>query len=281
MKILRLTIQNLNSLRLDQPAVIDFSAAPLEESGIFAITGDTGAGKTTILDGLTLGLYGRVHRNKEVKEVLSYGAAFCLAEVEFETPAGVFRAKWGLWRANNRLDGKLQAPKREFAQKNLKTGEFDVIAEKIKEVDLAVEEASGLDYDRFTRSVLLSQGDFAAFLKADARDRSDLLERITGTEMYSQLSVAAFEKYKLEQLALDTLQKEKDGLQLLDPSLLETLQTELALKEKESAIVKKALGEQRKHIQQLNQKNALETQLDTLKRKQSGLLAQEIGRAHV
>lgn len=275
MKILRLCIHNLNSIRGEEPIWIDFSASPLLESGIFAITGDTGAGKTTILDGLTLGLYGKIHRNKEVKEVLSYGATSCLAEVEFETAQGIFRAKWSIWRANQKIDGKLRGPDRELSQWNAETKEFEVIAKKIREVDQQVEAISGLDYDRFTRSVLLSQGDFAAFLKADARDRSDLLERITGTETYSQLSIAAFEKHKEEQLRLQSLITERDGLQLLDPDSLEELQQTLKEKELEGAQSKQALDAQRLLLQQLMQKEKLDHELNLLKQHQLRLQAEE------
>lgn len=275
MKILRLCIHNLNSIRGEEPIWIDFSATPLLESGIFAITGDTGAGKTTILDGLTLGLYGKVHRNKEVKEVLSYGATSCLAEVEFETAQGIYRSKWSIWRANKKIDGKLRGPDRELAKWNPETKAFDVIAKKIREVDHQVEEISGLDYDRFTRSVLLSQGDFAAFLKADARDRSDLLERITGTETYSELSIAAFEKHKEEQLALQALTTEREGLELLDAASLKTLQESLGEKKKEGEESKHKLDALRLLVQQLMQKVKLNQELQLLKQQQLRLQEEE------
>lgn len=264
MRILRLRIQNLNSIRVNEPVLIDFTSSPLEESGIFAITGDTGAGKTTILDALTLALYGKIHRNKEVKEVLSYGSSACLAEVEFETLTGVYRAKWSIWRANKKVDGKLQTPVRELAQWNPKTSVFETKAEKIREVDQLVEKVSGLDYDRFTRSVLLSQGDFAAFLKADARDRSDLLERITGTEAYSQLSIAAFEKHKEEQTRLSQLQQERDGLQLLSAEELTHLRHEFDTLEKTSSKAKAAIDEKRQLIQKLLEKQKLDKQWQEL-----------------
>lgn len=271
MRILRLRIQNLNSIRVSEPILIDFTSSPLEESGIFAITGDTGAGKTTILDALTLALYGKIHRNKEVKEVLSYGTASCLAEVEFETLTGVYRAKWSIWRANKKVEGKLQAPVRELAQWNPKHSAFEAIAEKIREVDQMVEQVSGLDYDRFTRSVLLSQGDFAAFLKADARDRSDLLERITGTESYSLLSIAAFEKHKEEQLRLSQLKMERDGLQLLSAEDLAKLQEDYSSLEKTATTAKAAIDDKRQLIQNLLNKQKLDAQLEELLKLETAL----------
>ena len=271
MRILRLRIQNLNSIRVNEPILIDFTSTPLEESGIFAITGDTGAGKTTILDALTLALYGRIHRNKDVKEILSYGTASCLAEVEFETLTGIYRAKWSVWRANKKVDGKFQTPTRELAQWNPKTSTFETKAEKAREVDPLVESVSGLDYDRFTRSVLLSQGDFAAFLKAGAKERSDLLERITGTEAYSQLSMAAFEKHKEEQLRLSQLQMEREGLQLLSSEQLAALRKELDKLEKTTSTVKSAIQEKRQLIQRLLEKQRLATQLRQLAAQEKAL----------
>lgn len=265
----------MNSIRVNEPVLIDFTSSPLEESGIFAITGDTGAGKTTILDALTLALYGKIHRNKEVKEVLSYGTTSCLAEVEFETLTGVYRAKWSIWRANKKVDGKLQTPVRELAQWNPKTSAFEAKAEKIREVDQLIEKVSGLDYDRFTRSVLLSQGDFAAFLKADARDRSDLLERITGTEAYSQISIAAFEKHKEEQTRLSQLQLERDGLQLLSAAALTQLQDEYSSLEKTSNQAKAAIDEKRQLIHKLLEKQKLDKQWQELSRQEQ--LIQEEG----
>ncbi len=214
MRILSIGIKNLNSLKLETRIALDED--PIASSGLFAITGDTGAGKTTILDAISLALYGRVHRNKDVKEVMSYGATECYAEVEFSAKEDTYRAKWNIWRARGKIDGNPLGPNRELAKWDKKKKEFVIIAEKIREVDEQVEIVTGLDYDRFTRSVVLSQGDFAAFLKAGEKERSDLLERITGTEIYSEISKAAFEKHKIEKDRLEVLKKEQENLQILD-----------------------------------------------------------------
>ena len=108
MKIRKVTIHNINSLRLRE--TICFDDTPLDQAGLFAITGDTGAGKTTILDAITLALYGRVHRNKEVREVMSYGAVESLAEVEFEVQGDVYRSKWTIWRAHRKEEGNILGP---------------------------------------------------------------------------------------------------------------------------------------------------------------------------
>ncbi len=233
MRILSIHIKNIHSLR--EPVTIDFERSPLLESGLFAITGDTGAGKTTILDAITLALYGRVHRNKEVREVMSYGTAESLAQVDFESKSGKYRATWNIWRSRGKVDGSIQGPKRELALWNPDKEVFEIIAEKIREVDEQVEAATGLDYDRFTRSALLSQGDFAAFMRAGERERSDLLERITGSAIYTELSIAAFERNKEEARLLEDLRRQRDQLSLLSPEeskQLDEKQAELTAKTK-------------------------------------------------
>lgn len=238
MKILNLTLHNLNSLRIQQK--IDFTEAPLGDSGLFAITGDTGSGKTTILDALTLALYGRIHRNKDVSEVMTYGEVESLAEVEFESHSGTYRASWKMYRAHKKVDGNL-ITKRYLYKLDEKSGKFVSIAEKIREVDEGVEIASGLDYDRFCRSVLLSQGDFAAFLRAGERERSDLLERITGREVYTKLSKAAFERNKIEHETLENLESQLKGLNMLTTEEVETFQKQQKQQKDHSLKLKKKL----------------------------------------
>lgn len=245
MRILNIHIKNINSLKGEFN--IDFANGALLHAGIFAITGATGAGKTTILDAITLALYGKVARNKDVKEVLSHGTVESHAEIVFQVFDKKYLASWQIRRARGAIDGKIMNPKRELAVWDEKEAVYRVIAEKIREVDLAVEETSGLDYHRFTRSVLLSQGDFAAFLKAGERERSDLLERITGTEIYSQLSIAAFERYKEEKLVLEKLQSQLEQLGLFSEEAIDEKQLISAEKE-----TKKSEKEQQKQRELLH-----------------------------
>ncbi len=224
MKILSITFKNLNSIKGHQ--TIDFEQPPLADAGLFAITGDTGAGKTTILDALTLGLYGRVHRNKNEEEVMTYGEGECSAEVVFRSKRGLFMADWKLVRARSKPDGKLQPSKRRIAKWDEEKEKWEYLAEKKRDVDEEVEKATGLDYNRFCRSVLLSQGDFAAFLKSNEKERSELLERITGTEIYTQISIAAFNRNKLEMEKLTQLQQQLAALEIMDDEAEQALREE-------------------------------------------------------
>lgn len=244
MKILKIRIKNLNSLAMDKE--IDFMQSPFLETGLFAIVGDTGAGKTTILDAITLGLYGKIHRNKDVKEVMSYGHTECMAEVEFEVKNEKYIGHWDIYRARNKVDGKIQPPTRQIRKWDNEAQDFLVLTDRIREVDEKVEAITGLDYNRFCRSVLLSQGDFAAFLKSNEKDRSDLLERITGTEIYSEISKAAHTRMKLEEGKLNDWQQKLAGLSLLDKEEVKELKGLLKEKKGEAKTAKTTLEGLRK-----------------------------------
>ncbi len=232
MKILRIRIQNVNSLR--GTSEIDFTQPPLVDAGLLAIVGDTGAGKSTLLDAMTLALYGRTARlARDVQEVMTYGTTECAAEVDFSNRGTTYRATWNLYRAYGKPDGKVQPARHELSIYRPEQDAFELVAEKISEVRQLVPELTGLDYDRFTRSVLLTQGEFAAFLRASERDRSELLERITGTTIYSELSAAAFQRHKLEREALSQLEQHLAQLDLLSPDEWNALEAERnALEEK-------------------------------------------------
>lgn len=248
MKIRKLTIKNLHALRLD--AVIDFSSPPLGNAGLFAITGDTGAGKSTILDGITLALYGKLPRDSAYQEIMSYGAVESLAELEFENQGIILRAKWSIYRAGKKIGGNIQGPKRELARWDEDQQDFVVIAEKNREVDLEIEKLTSLDYDRFRRSVLLAQGDFAAFLLANEKERSELLEKITGTEIYTELSKAAFQRSKNEEQLLRQLQQQQLALAILPPEERAQLDIEYQQAQFESKKIEETL----QHLRVLQQK---------------------------
>ena len=213
MKILAVHLRNLNSLAGSWS--IDFTAPEYAASGIFAITGPTGAGKSTILDAICLALFAQTprlgHVSKASNEIMSRRAGDCFAEVAFETQAGRFRCHWGQHRARRSADGELQPPRHEIVDGV--TGK--VLETRTKEVSRLVEQVTGMDYDRFTRSILLAQGGFAAFLEADADQRAPILEQITGTGIYSQISKAVHERTSEERNRTASLQEAMGNILLL------------------------------------------------------------------
>ena len=193
MRIHTIRLANLNALTgtweidLDHPAYND---------NIYALTGPTGAGKTTILDAISLALYGRTPRlariGKAGNEIMSRHSGTCHAEITFSTRTGRYRSHWSQHRARRKAGGELQNPKHELA--DAESGEL--LATGLKDVAAAIERLTGMDYQRFTRAMLLAQGDFAAFLRAAPDERAPLLEQITGTEIYSRISIAVHERLR-------------------------------------------------------------------------------------
>ncbi|WP_114778798.1 AAA family ATPase [Botryobacter ruber] len=240
MKILAVRFQNLNSLKGVHE--IRFDQSPLADAGLFAITGPTGAGKTTILDAITVGLYGQAHRHSTDKplELMTRHTAEAWAEVEFEANGERYRSKWHIRRSRGKADGKMQAVHMELC---ILPDEkpFDL---KPSQVPDKVAEVCGLDYSQFLRSVMLSQGDFARFLKADNNERSSLLEKITDTGVYSDISRFAFEKAKAERLKKEELERRladnkllpEEQLQAYKATITELTEQEEALKQETTVL---------------------------------------------
>ena len=209
MKILAIRLKNLASLA--GPIDIDFTAEPLASAGLFAITGPTGAGKSTLLDALCLALFGTVPRlntiGREAKvpdadgdiptydprNLLRRGTGSGYAEVDFVGIDGHrYRARWEANRARDKANGKLQHSRQSL---------YDLDSEQLlgsgkNEYKQLIEARLGLNFEQFTRAVMLAQSEFSAFLKADDKERSELLEKLTNTAIYTRLGQRAFSKAK-------------------------------------------------------------------------------------
>ena len=236
MKILKLRFNNLNSLYGQWE--IDFTSPEYINSGIFAIVGATGAGKSTILDAISLALYGRTPRLSTVSvstnEVMSRGTGECSAEVFFEVSGVCYSVHWSQRRARGKASGKLQGNKHKLDDiTNSKS-----IAEKVNQTKAKIEEITGMHFDQFTRSMLLAQGEFSKFLKASTNERSEILEKITDTVDYSRISIAVHELKREEDNKLNQLQVGLDGVSLLDDHEIGELKDKLVCFEKKDLSLK-------------------------------------------
>ncbi|MCE0463216.1 AAA family ATPase [Pseudomonas uvaldensis] len=230
MKILAIRLKNLASLA--GPFDIDFTAEPLASAGLFAITGPTGAGKSTLLDALCLALFGAVPRlnntgrdakvpdadgeiaTGDPRTLLRRGTGEGYAEVDFRGIDGRrYRARWEANRAREKAGGKLQA-----SRQSLRDLDNDqLLASQKSEYKTQLEAVLGLNFEQFTRAVLLAQSEFSAFLKADDNERSELLEKLTDTALYTRLGRRAFDKAKHAKENHRQLQEQATGVTPLAP----------------------------------------------------------------
>ncbi|RLB88043.1 MAG: hypothetical protein DRH26_14380, partial [Deltaproteobacteria bacterium] len=249
MKILSLRFKNINSLKGEWK--IDFTAPEFADQGLFAITGPTGAGKTSILDAICLALYHQTPRlsvSSGSNELMTRHTGNCLAEVEFSVQKKTYRAFWSQRRAYNRPDGKLGNPQVELAH-----GSGAIIASQTRDKLNQIKKITGLDFGRFTKSILLAQGGFAAFLNASANDRAALLEELTGTEIYGEISRQVYLRMIQEKTPLDILYAKADVVELLNADTREALVQELkTLEAREKEVLKQgqALGEKQHWLAQ-------------------------------
>jgi exonuclease SbcC len=229
MKILKIELQNINSLKSETPILIDFENEQFKDVGLFAITGSTGAGKTTILDAITIALYHNVPRFKNSKgaliDVVSHGANDAFSRVTFENDNVVYEAFWGM-RLASKSGKKLSKPIEEVRLKNL-TSKVTLATQKtsLKEEILRVTQ---LDYNQFLRSVMLAQGEFASFLTADGHEKGKLLEQITGEEIYKKIGQGILDRKSKEESLLKEIQAKINS----DDMISEEMKIELNQKDK-------------------------------------------------
>jgi exonuclease SbcC len=248
MKILAIRGKNLTALAGE--FAVDFQVQPLASAGLFAITGPTGAGKSTLLDALCVALYERTPRLSragsrgesvpdvgedkvipaDVRTLLRRGAAEGYAEVDFQGHDGLrYRARWSVRRARQKAEGRLQPTDMQLKQLRDDGSEGRILGDHRKTETLnLIQQKLGLDFEQFTRAVLLAQNDFSAFLKASDDDRAELLQTLTGTRTFTQLSIRAFQRAKAEAARLQALQSQLQQQQPLTEAERHTVMADVA-----------------------------------------------------
>lgn len=231
MKILGIFIKNLNSLAGEH--TIDFTVKPLSNAALFAITGPTGAGKSTILDAICLALYDYSPRiNKASKSAIEQSGALisrgCLeteAMVEYEQSDKKYRSRWSIKYAST---GALSERQMELSYFDVDANTWPVISSKFSEVPIKNGEITKLDYGQFTRSILLAQGEFAKLLTAKKEERYALMEKITGDDLYRRIGKRTYEKASKLQAEINLLEADMKGITFLKEEERSDINTQLA-----------------------------------------------------
>jgi len=260
MKILKLKFKNINSLSGEHE--IDFTQSVFTNEGLFAITGKTGAGKSSILDAISLALYGktpRVEISGNENAVMTRGEKDCYSEITFEVNGKVWKSNWKQERTRT---GNLKPVVRQISDSNNK-----IIADQLRACDTRIVEILGLTFDQFTKVILLAQGSFAAFLEADKNDKGALLEQITGTEIYGEISRRVFERSKAEKEKLDKVLFELEAIKILSEEEIKNLNDEIAAFENEKTQLDEELQKIEHAKKWLSDLDSLQKQIDETKRK--------------
>lgn len=245
MKIVGIEFKNINSFAGKWE--VQFDRPPLSDTGLFAIVGPNGSGKSSILDAVTLGLYGETprHRNPE-ERIIPWQADESYAAVTFSVGELRYRSEW---RVKCRSGG-LEGPEMRLLQLN---GGESLLEDRIIRVRSRVAELTGLDFKRFCRSILLAQGEFAAFLAALESERSDILEKIIGPEMMLELERSIRSRVTEEAEKLQQLKEAAASIRFLDQARLSQVEQEEEQLLGEISAVERTLSELREQENWLRQ----------------------------
>ncbi|HZK07977.1 MAG TPA: AAA family ATPase [Bacteroidales bacterium] len=255
MKIRSIKLKNIHSFKGE--VTIDFENGPLAQTGLFAIIGPTGSGKSTLLDAITLALYNATPRAgilskasiEKTGAIITRHTDDAFSEVEYEAGGEIYRARWEISRART---GNLREYELSLAMKDAE-GVFRNLDLKRKDVADRNAAIIGLTYDQFMKSILLSQGEFARFLKAAPKERSALLEKITGTGIYRRIGAAAFEQQKQQKLLCDQFQQQLGSIVMMDEETRLQTEGQLKILQKEAIVHRNLSGKIQQQIERKKQ----------------------------
>ena len=222
MKILSLKFKNINSLLGENE--IDFTNPLFTNDGLFAITGKTGAGKSSILDAISLAIYGKTPRvdiTEKENPVMTRGELDCYSEIVFEVAGKKWKSSWKQRRTRS---GTLSPVNRIIAD-----FEGKIIADKVTNCKLEIVKIIGLSFEQFTKVIMLAQGSFAAFLQADKNEKGALLEQITGTEIYAEISKTVYDRNAQEEEKLKNIIRQIAAIKILTEEEIKKLTDEVLL----------------------------------------------------
>lgn len=254
MKLCKVAFENINSLAGQWS--IDFEAQPFED-GLFLITGDTGSGKTSILDAISLALYGRTVRedvSRNRNEVMTRGRGTAWSEVEFACDGGRFRARWEQARARGRAGATLQGVK--ICLFDVASGK-DLSEHRARDTQRMIAEKIGLSFGQFQRTMMLAQGKFDQFLSANESERSEILEQATGTEFYSMVGERIFQHKREADESVTVLKTQLGESVTMDEPVRATMEGDFSAKQAQQKAKADALAAAEKVLADYRQKKQL------------------------
>ncbi|MCU0571738.1 MAG: AAA family ATPase [Syntrophobacteraceae bacterium] len=211
MKILAVKLRNINTLVGNWE--IHFNRPPLSDTGLFAIVGPNGSGKSSILDGLTLALYGETSRLKGPELGMTHWPAEeASSEVTFSVADTTYRSRWSIRKSGHVWESP------EMSLLGIQNGQETLLEDRMIRVRSRIADLTGLDFKRFCRSVLLAQGEFSAFLNALENERAEILEKIMGTEMAQELEDSIGRRARAEEEKLLQLREAAEAFPAPDKS---------------------------------------------------------------
>lgn len=239
MKLRKLTIHNIASIG---DATIDFNAAPLNNAALFLITGDTGAGKSIILDSICLALYGTTPRLNgtnmqgdvlevdctikinDPRQLLRRGTGEGYVELDFAGSDGhEYHARWDVFRARNKPGAKLQPTKHL-----LRRLDDRYLLEKKEDIKKVMPLITGLAFEQFCRTTMLAQGEFTRFLNSNDKDKAAILEKITGVDIYSRIGRQIYIETNQAKTDYETADALLANISLLTDEQIAEMQTAVA-----------------------------------------------------
>ena len=240
MKIQKLTIHNIASI---EDATIEFDKEPLASESLFLITGETGSGKTTILNAICLALYNTSPNLKQIgsaeedaegvqtnnpRQLMRRGTTEAIISLTFEgNDEKHYEATWSVKRAHNKTSGTLQNVKR-----TLQCKETHLAFQKETDIKQTIQEAVGLTFEQFCRTTMLAQGQFSKFMNSEEKDKAEILEKLTGTEIYTRIGKKIFELSKNKNREFERINNQIEGAQLLSEETLTEYTQQITLLER-------------------------------------------------
>ncbi len=269
MKILNLYFKNIKSLEgehrvhLDQP--------PISDAGVFAITGPNGSGKSTLLDVITLALFGETYRfDKPAEHVMTRQTADCFAEIEFRLADKKYRVRWQTQRKDDKPEGEIIPPEMQLFSVDGETAEL--LEQGAVNVRKRVAEIIGMDLHKFSKSMVLAQGEFSAFLNALDSERLDILEKITGEDIYQQYREKAEQHHQQVKQQYTLLEQDVAAIPVMDETSVEACEHDLADFQEQLTEFEQQQQQVQQQLEKISVLKQLESQVQAAEREHSQVL---------